>query len=219
MIVAFPHVNSKFMSSEPTSPRGPRGPYAKSALRRRSIVEAAHRVFATRGYRGGSFQDVADEVGMSQTSLLYYFPSKSELLIAVLNYRDTHTDDMGLASGAVSGAEASLDERVIRQAKINERLAGVLQLYTVLCGESVSAEHPAHTYFVERFAHLRQAYALEFVGLAKAGRLRPGVDPARAATNLIALWDGIQTQWLMAPESIDMPGCLRDYLELVLLPA
>jgi hypothetical protein len=35
---------------------------------------------------------------------------------------------------------------------------------------------------------------------------------------LIALWDGIQTQWLLSPQSVDMAGCLRGYLELVILP-
>ena len=70
-----------------------RGPYAKSAERRRAILTAAHAVFAAHGYRGGSLQDVANHAGMSQTSLLHYFPSKSDLLLAVLNWRDSITGD------------------------------------------------------------------------------------------------------------------------------
>ena len=56
-----------------------RGPYAKSAGRRVEIVKAAFEVFAERGYQGGSLQEVADRVGVSQTSLLHYFPSKRHL--------------------------------------------------------------------------------------------------------------------------------------------
>jgi hypothetical protein len=44
------------------------------------------------------------------------------------------------------------------------------------------------------------------------------VEPVVAAASLIALWDGIQTQWLLEPGSVDMAGCLRAYLDLVLLP-
>ena len=72
-----------------------RGPYAKSAERRRQIVDAAFELFAAHGYRGASLQDVADRVGLSQTGLLHYFPSKRELLIAVLAKRGTNSDGNG----------------------------------------------------------------------------------------------------------------------------
>ena len=45
-----------------------RGPYAKSAQRRRQIIEAAFDVFAARGYQGGSLQEVADRVGLGHTA-------------------------------------------------------------------------------------------------------------------------------------------------------
>ena len=191
-----------------------RGPYAKSAERRQAIVSAAHGVFAAHGYRGGSLQDVADRVGMSQTSLLHYFPSKSDLLLAVLNWRDSITGD----ATALPDPEETLVDAVIRQARFNEEIPGVLELYAVLCGEAVTEGHPGRGYFTERFERLRRSYARSFAQLAEEGRLRPGVEPEAAAASLIALWDGIQTQWLLAPGSVDMAGCLRGYLDLVLLP-
>ena len=66
-----------------------RGPYAKSAQRRRQIIEAAFDVFAARGYQGGSLQEVADRVGLGHTSILHYFPSKRALLIAVLLFQNS----------------------------------------------------------------------------------------------------------------------------------
>ncbi len=199
-------------TNEPRT-RAPRGPYAKSKARRESIVLAAHEVFAAQGYRSGSLQDVADAVGMSQTSLLHYFPSKRDLLLAVLNWRDTVTGD-----GGPRDPEETLAEAVIRQARFNETVPGVIELYTVLCAESVTANHPGRDYFTQRYEGLRRSYLRSFSALAEEGRLRPGVNPERAAASLIALWDGIQTQWLMDPESVDMAACLRDYLNLVILP-
>lgn len=191
-----------------------RGPYAKSAERRQAILVAAHAVFAAHGYRGGSLQDVADRVGMSQTSLLHYFPSKSDLLLAVLNWRDSITGD-GMTP---PDPEEALADGVIRQARFNEGIPGVIELYTVLCAESVTEGHPGRAYFTARFEQLRQEYARDFSQLAEEGRLRPGVEPAIAAASLVALWDGIQTQWLLSPESVDMAASLRSYLDLVILP-
>ncbi|PYI37816.1 TetR/AcrR family transcriptional regulator [Arthrobacter psychrolactophilus] len=190
-----------------------RGPYAKSKQRRENIVIAAHEVFAEHGYKGGSLQVVADRVGMSQTSLLHYFPSKSALLLAVLNWRDTVTGDGGSRS-----PEESLASAVIRQARFNETVPGVVELYTVLCAESLTAKHPGRDYFTQRYEGLRRSYSRSFTALAREGRLRSGVDPERAAASLIALWDGIQTQWLMDPDSVDMAQCLQDYLDFLILP-
>ncbi|QDG67944.1 TetR/AcrR family transcriptional regulator [Pseudarthrobacter sp. NIBRBAC000502772] len=202
------------MTTNEASRPSRRGPYAKSAERRNAILGAAHAVFAARGYRGGSLQDVADRVGMSQTSLLHYFPSKSDLLLAVLNWRDSHTGD----GTTLPDPEEALVDAVIRQARFNEEIPGVIELYTVLCAESVTDGHPGREFFIERFERLRRSYARRFEQLAEEGRLRPGVEPEAAAASLIALWDGIQTQWLLSPESVDMAGCLRGYLELVILP-
>jgi AcrR family transcriptional regulator len=202
------------MTASEKSVRGRRGPYAKAAEKRQSIVEAAHSVFAARGYRGGSLQDVADVVGMSQTSLLYYFPAKSDLLLAVLAWRDQISGD-GIA--AVDPGESLIDA-VVRQSLFNEGAPGVIELYSVLCAESITKDHPGREFFITRFATLRRDYAEEFEKLAAAGRLRAGVDPLRAASSLIALWDGIQTQWLLEPGSVDMARSLREYLELIVLP-
>ncbi|MCP2030061.1 AcrR family transcriptional regulator [Okibacterium sp. HSC-33S16] len=201
------------MMTKAESTRGKRGPYAKSADRRQAIVEAAHTVFAAQGYVGGSLQDVADRVGMSQTSLLHYFPSKRELLLAVLNWRDSITGD----GQTPPDPTETFSESILRQARFNEKIPGVIELYAVLCAESLTDDHPGRAYFCERFDTLRATYFADFTRLAEKGRLRPGVDPARAAASLIALWDGIQTQWLLDPEGIDMAACLRDYLSLIIL--
>lgn len=130
-----------------------RGPYAKSAQRRRQIIEAAFDVFAARGYQGGSLQEVADRVGLGHTSILHYFPSKRALLIAVLEQRDA------VAKPQPSEAPQGLVEVVLAQAMHNQTIPGLIELYTVLCGEAVTEGYPARDYFVDRFSRLRASYA------------------------------------------------------------
>ena len=201
------------MTTKDGNRAGRRGPYAKSEARRRAILDAAHAVFASRGYRGGSLQDVADQAGMSQTSLLHYFPSKSDLLMAVLARRDEITEKANPADMAEGLAEV-----VFRTAKYNEDIPGVIELYTVLCAESLTEGHPGREYFADRFDRLRQSYARRFTELQSEGKLRPGVDPQLAATSLVGLWDGLQTQWLLAPDEVDVAGSLRGFFDLVTLP-
>jgi AcrR family transcriptional regulator len=200
------------MTNSPTGV-GRRGPYAKSTERRRTIVDAAYAVFVSRGYQGGSLQEVANTVGMSQTSLLHYFPTKSHLLLAVLNRRDSVARD-----GSPPPPDETMVESVLRQAAFNETHPGMIELYTILSAESLTADHPGREFFVDRFTALRGDYAAGFAELAERGRLRPGVDPAVAASALVALWDGLQLQWLYAPDEIDVVAILGSYLDLVILP-
>ncbi|PSL37480.1 TetR family transcriptional regulator [Labedella gwakjiensis] len=203
-----------------------RGPYAKSAERRRAIVAAAFDVFATRGFRAASLREVAERVGMSQTTLLHHFPSKEELFLAVIASRDAV--EPVLAPDALRGLAAEdpripavrFADLITTQASFNEGVPGVIQLYAVLVGEGVTDDHPGRDYFAERFARMRAGYVVDLERLRDLGLLRDGVDPAIAAATIIALWDGIQLQWLYDADAVDMAAALRDYLALILpLPA
>lgn len=57
---------------------------SKLGTRRQEIYTAATRLFAEKGYRGTSMQDIADEVGLLKGSLYHHFRSKDELLHDIL---------------------------------------------------------------------------------------------------------------------------------------
>jgi AcrR family transcriptional regulator len=194
------------------SPRstGARGPYAKTAERRAAIIAAARDVFAAHGFRSGSVQDIADGCGISQSAVLHHFPTKEDLLLAVLADRDARGDD--LKEGL------DLEGGVLAQVSHNTGTPGIIELYTTLCSESTSPEHPAHAYFAERFRRTRASFGEQFEELRAQGRLRPDVDPALAGAGLVALWDGAQLQWLMDPSRVDVGAALRHYLSLVIVP-
>ena len=57
---------------------------AKQGSRRAAeIMDAAARVFATKGFHGSTTQDIADVLGIRQASLYHYFPSKEVALETV----------------------------------------------------------------------------------------------------------------------------------------
>ncbi len=50
------------------------------------ILDAALEVFSSYGYRGSTIDQVAERAGMSKPNLLYYFASKRDVYIAVLEH-------------------------------------------------------------------------------------------------------------------------------------
>lgn len=58
--------------------------------RRQTILEAALRLFAEKGYNATTNADIAREAGITAAALYYYFSSKEELFRAVVSERWTH---------------------------------------------------------------------------------------------------------------------------------
>ena len=50
-----------------------------------AILHAAATVFCRQGYHGATMADIAAEVNLTAGSLYHHFPSKQELLLAVLD--------------------------------------------------------------------------------------------------------------------------------------
>jgi AcrR family transcriptional regulator len=203
------------MPLEPqTKLRGPRGPYAKSLITRGAILEAALEVFGQLGFRSGSLKNVADRVGISEAGLLHHFRNKTALLQAVLELRDDEArrlyefppDD---GRGTVRG--------LLQLAAYNETTPGAMELYCVVSAEATDPSHPAYQFFQNRYEFLRTLIGDALTQIGEKGELRPGIDAASAARGLIALWDGLQVQWLYERGSFSMERALRAYVDAILV--
>ena len=190
-----------------------RGEYAKTAERRQQIVDAAVEVFSAAGYRKGSLRDVAEKVGLSQAGLLHHYPSKEHLLEAVLTWRDDVSRQL---MGEPLPEGIDLLRALVRATEYNETTPELVELHVIVSAEGTSADHPLRSYFVNRYADLFELIRQAFERAADEGQLRPGVDCASAARTLIALMDGLQLQWLLDRDRVDMAGDLRHYLQPLL---
>ncbi|WP_330296260.1 TetR/AcrR family transcriptional regulator [Streptomyces sp. NBC_00503] len=183
---------------------------ARSEERRAEIVRAAVEVIAERGYRGASLGSVAERVGLTQQGLLHYFPTKEALLVAVLQERDRW--DTGGGSRPAAG-EWRLD-LLASLVDYNSMRPGIVQTFSALLGESVTDGHPAREFFTERYAQVRSEMTAVLRG-EYGERLPSGLTPEQVAPLLVAVLDGLQYQWLLDPESVDMPGAFRSFLTLL----
>ena len=109
-----------------------RGPYAKSAQRRADIVASATAVFAARGYRGGSLREIAKQLDLSLTSVVHHFPSKSALLVAVLENADSASIDSFEADSRGKGVAYA----VLRYVRRNLERQEMLRLLALMAAEA-----------------------------------------------------------------------------------
>ncbi|MGW6279176.1 TetR/AcrR family transcriptional regulator [Kribbella sp. NPDC055071] len=183
-------------------------PQKRSGRRRAEILEAAMAVFGERGYANGSLQDIADRVGMTHAGVLHHFGSKEQLLIALLEYRDDA--DVAELEGHIAPRGAPLLEHLVETAETNSKRPGIVQAYTVLLGEAVTENHPGRKFFTERFAGLRDMVTSAVADAT--GRGMGDLQTVAAASAIIATMDGLQTQWLLDREAVDM----RKTVELII---
>ncbi|MGP4095772.1 TetR/AcrR family transcriptional regulator [Nonomuraea sp. KM90] len=184
--------------------------YASGAARRERILATALLEFAENGYRGASLARIAERAELSQAGLLHHFRTKELLLIAVLDYRDElDTRKFDLApEGGIDALRA-----LVGVVEHNSRVPGLVQLFSVISGEAVTPGHPGHDWARRRYRRLRANVAAALRRGAERGELRAGLDAEAHADRLIAMMDGLQTQWLIDPERVDMAAVFRGYVD------
>ncbi|MDT0436187.1 MULTISPECIES: TetR/AcrR family transcriptional regulator [Streptomyces] len=190
--------------------------YPKGERRRAQIIEAAFTAFGQVGYRNASMVQLAAACGVSRAGLLHHFPTKESLLEAVLEQRERQDDAHFFRAGAAGRDGLEYFASMVRLVAHNQANPVIVSLFAVLSSEATAADHPARPYFVARYERARGQMQAAIDDLAERGLLRPDVDPTGLAADLISLIDGLQVQWLLSPDTIDMPSHLRNMLRNVI---
>ena len=171
-------------------------------IRREKIIDEAIRIIGQRGYHGFKIQELAERCGLSNAGLLYHFPSKDQLFVAVVQQMEqreiavvapfvARIEQEG-RSGARLTAIIDFLHALVSRGSTQPELA---QLYAVLQSESLDKEHPAHDSFRVREAAVLDLYTK---------LVTPYVaEPRSTARQLLALLDGLRLQWLREDQSFD----------------
>ena len=195
--------------------RPARRSYPKGVRRRQQILDSVIALLAQRGVDRASLRTVGDAIGVSHTALRHYFSSRDELLVEA--YR-THE---ARAAGDGPAADASAVSVIIEAAERNRSIPGLVELYATLTTDALQEQHGLTREFVRsRFRSLREALAEQIAagqrtggdlgaggpagGDLSGGDLSRGIDPMDAAALVIAASDGLQIQWLLDPDAVDV---------------
>ncbi|GAA2144824.1 TetR/AcrR family transcriptional regulator [Actinomadura napierensis] len=186
--------------------------YAAGDARRERILHIATQEFAEHGYRGTSLARVAERAGLSQPGLLHHFRTKEQLLVAVLELRDRRDMERFFDGDDADGGLDVL-AALVRVVEHNSRTPELVRLFVVLTSEAVTADHPARAWARARYVRLRTWVADALRRAADAGDLRADLDADATAARIIAIMDGLQTQWLLDQDGIDMPALFRAHVD------
>lgn len=189
----------------------------QSREREARILRSAELLFGRRGYDRTSMQDIATRSKLAVGTLYNYFPSKPDILLAIV-HRDTAE---GLRAGeaivkeppadAVAAVERLLEHALTPYARHDRRL------WRELIGAAMTNPELARGVFGSDVCLIGLLAAL-LRELAARGDLRPGVDPGRAA---IAVYGAFFT-WFLAfvasdtVELADVRSELRESVGLIL---
>jgi len=186
----------------------------ETARRRAEILQAGLEIFGTKGYYNGSLAEIAEKVGITHAGVLHHFGSKDQLLIEVLEYRDRA--DVAHLKGHQPPTGLDLFRHLIATARANMQRPGIVQTYTVLSAESVTDAHPGQAWFQARFRGLRALLTESLAQVCGPENPRPAADLEAAAEAIIAVMDGLQIQWLLDPERVDLTGSTAFAIEAIL---
>ncbi|WP_210480137.1 TetR/AcrR family transcriptional regulator [Naasia sp. SYSU D00948] len=180
--------------------------------RRQQILDTAMELFAGGGFHTVTLADVANRVGITQAGLLHHFPSKAELLLAVLQERDRRNDqeseeDRTRGDGPLDWFLAILER--------NERSPMLVQLMAILSAEALAEGHPGYDWFRDRQERSIRTVTRQLEPLLDESRLPDGVTAETVARWLIALADGARLQWLHNPRAVSRHGLVGQFVALL----
>lgn len=168
----------------------------RGAEARERILEAGVEVFGNEGYRGGSLRKVAEKAGLTLPGLLHHFPSKEELLRALLERRD----QLLAVENAAEFVNLDLVDQFVFVARRNMNNPGMARLFIILAAESIDSTHAAHSFFRQRYQRLEREMRETVLKQQAAGLLRLDMDVNAEVRTLLAVSDGLQLRWLLNPD-------------------
>ena len=198
------------VTKETPAGRAARRPYPKGVRRRQQILDSVIALLAQRGVDRASLRTVGEAIGVSHSALRHYFSSRDELLVEA--YR-THE---ARAAGDGPPAGSSAVRVIIEAAERNRSIPGLVELYATLTTDALQEQHALTREFVRgRFRSLRALLAERIAEGQQARGGQPGgpqpgagggrgIDPMDAAALVIAASDGLQIQWLLDPDAVDV---------------
>lgn len=180
---------------------------------REKIIHAATELFAQQGFRGAKMSEIAKAAGLTEPGLLHHFPSKTHLLMGVLEERDRIDSEQMRVTLQKNGNHFL--EAGIELVEHNETVPGLVQLFTLLVAESVSPDHPAHEFFTRRYQRERESMTRSIKQAQQAGEVRSDIPAETLVVLIFAMMDGLQVQWLLEPRKIRMSKMFRVMMDML----
>jgi AcrR family transcriptional regulator len=180
------------------SPSQQQSPFEDKPDRRQALILAAFHTIAEKGFEGLRVRSVAAQVGINGATLHHYFPTKEDLIQAVVEYTLNRLRSI-MEGAALAGTPAEKLQAHLR--RLYQLMREEPAIFVVLTEISLRAQHQPMTHYL-----LQQHAAWQEL---LAGILREGIegqtwssdlDPIATAATIITLMEGASLWAASAPE-------------------
>ena len=154
----------------------------RHACRRKEILAAAARVFATKGYRDATVSEIAAALDMADGTLYNYFASKRDLLLAILDKASTDVQVLVSLPHVPRTRKDLVSTLVSAYAVLVDHLPFVRTLLMEAWADDAILQH----YLAQQLAHIRQPIAAYIRARIEAGDFCP-VDPLLATQMVLGM--------------------------------
>jgi hypothetical protein len=91
----------------------------------------------------------------------------------------------------------------------------MVRLFTSLAGEAVDPDHPGHDWLRRHHASAVDSLTRALADAVADGTAQSLLPAPAIARQFVALMDGLQLQWLMAADQVDMAGDIASFVAAV----
>ncbi|GAC66918.1 TetR/AcrR family transcriptional regulator [Gordonia soli] len=166
---------------------------------RQNLLAAASKVFARRGYRDATVQDIVAEAGVSTGALYNHFPGKREVFLAVFDeWFLQWSAGYGTAVRPADGADDAIRKAADHYDQLLQDRPDDAQLLIEFWSAAMRDEslRPA---FIERHGQIRGAMSALIGHMLDQAGISASVDSDTLGAIVTALADGLAMQYLVDP--------------------
>jgi AcrR family transcriptional regulator len=183
--------------------------------RREQILEAATQLFTRKGFEQASMDDLAAQTGLSKGALYWYFRSKGEIILTILDrtLRREAPPAETPASSRISAVEGvrRFTDAAIRDARQALRSLPLAHEFQALAFRDKAVERALRGY--------ARRYVDSLVPLIQRG-INTGefrrVNPLEVALTAGAIVEGTLLLWVYDRDQLDLASQIRSGIELLL---
>lgn len=184
---------------------------------RAQIIEAAERAFHKRGVARTTLADIAELAGVTRGAIYWHFNNKAELVQALLDTLHESLDPLARASesedevdplGCMHQLLMQLMHQLVldpRTRRINEILHHKCEFTDDMC--EIRRQRQSST------SKCHNGILLGLNNAVRREQLPADLDTERAALALFAYVDGLVGRWLLLPDSFDLLGDARKWVD------
>lgn len=186
----------------------------EEALATRSqLLDAAQRVFCSRGVSHTSLHEIATEAGLTRGAVYWHFENKTDLLAALWERVSLPIDatleelDQKYADDPLARVEHKT-LAVLQRISKEEAARDLMSILLLKC-EYVPETESVQQHFVALREGCLDKTENDFRAAVKAGQLPAKTKTRMAALGLFAIFDGCCFHWLMAPDAYELMPLAR----------